>query len=66
LQKWGQACRTTWRFSERLCQCLTQAVQPILQEGDYESAIAVLTPAFQQNGDVPSFVELGGMSVAGW
>jgi hypothetical protein len=47
-QKFTQACRTTWQGSEAACNCATKAVQTILQEGDYDSAIEVLTMAIQR------------------
>lgn len=50
-QRFTQSCRTTWGGSEAACQCVVRAVQPILQPGDYDGAIAVMDLLFTNKGE---------------
>lgn len=50
-ERFARACRTTWQGSEAACQCLARTVQPILQAGDYDDAIAVMNFVFTDKGD---------------
>jgi uncharacterized protein (UPF0261 family) len=64
-----QACRTTWQGSEAVCQCVLRAVQSVLQDGDYDDAIEVMTLVFTNKGDdvrqkIPQMVRQGGQERA--
>ena len=68
-QRMAQACRSTWQGSEAACQCVTRAVQPVLQDGDYDDAIEVMTMVFTNKGDearqkVQQMVAQGGQEKA--
>jgi hypothetical protein len=69
MQRMTQACRTRWQGSDAVCQCVMRAVQPVLQEGDYDDAIEVMTMVFTDKGDearqkVQQMVAQGGQEKA--
>jgi outer membrane biosynthesis protein TonB len=69
MQRMTQACRTSWQGSEAVCQCVMRAVQPVLQEGDYDDAIEVMTMVFTNKSDearqkVQQMVAQGGQEKA--
>jgi hypothetical protein len=68
-QRMAQACRGAWQGSDAVCQCVMRAVQPVLQEADYDDAIEVMTMVFTNKGDearqkVQQMVAQGGQEKA--